>query len=157
MMQATIKTFVALGLVAGLALASAPWIAREQIDAAQPSVVGDVDCDGVVNAVDALKLLRHNAGLPVAQTDPCQEIGSSIGTTTYFKSQDFSHDCPDAFCTSTLLCNQGDLVASGGFKAIPEGVNADVIASHALNDLSGWEVRWSGQQMQVSIVCFDTA
>ena len=36
----------------------------------------DVDCDGDVDAVDSLKLLRHIVGLSVSQTDPCPEIGS---------------------------------------------------------------------------------
>jgi hypothetical protein len=38
---------------------------------------GDVDCSGTVNAVDALKVLRHNAGLSVAQTPPCPPVPSS--------------------------------------------------------------------------------
>ncbi len=37
---------------------------------------GDVDCSGSVNAVDALKLLRANTALPVAQNEPCVDIGT---------------------------------------------------------------------------------
>jgi hypothetical protein len=40
---------------------------------------GDVDCAGGVNSIDALKLLRHVAGLDVAQTDPCPDIGTADG------------------------------------------------------------------------------
>jgi DNA-binding beta-propeller fold protein YncE len=39
-------------------------------------IQGDVDCNGDVNAVDALKLLRSNAGLSVTQTEPCPGIGT---------------------------------------------------------------------------------
>jgi hypothetical protein len=40
-----------------------------------PARNGDVDCSGGVNAIDALKVLRFNAGLSVAQTQPCNLIG----------------------------------------------------------------------------------
>ena len=39
---------------------------------------GDVDCDGDVDSVDALKVLRHVAGLPVSQTEPCDDIGAGL-------------------------------------------------------------------------------
>ena len=42
-----------------------------------PGIVGDVDCTGTVNAIDALKVLRNNAGLLVAQTEPCTDVGIS--------------------------------------------------------------------------------
>jgi DNA-binding beta-propeller fold protein YncE len=43
-----------------------------------PAVItqGDVDCNGGVSSVDALKLLRDNAALSVTQTEPCPGIGS---------------------------------------------------------------------------------
>ena len=37
---------------------------------------GDVDCSGEVNPIDALKILRFDAGLHVGQEDGCPEIGS---------------------------------------------------------------------------------
>ncbi len=37
---------------------------------------GDVDCSGSVNSVDALKTLRHSAGLPVTQNEPCTDIAT---------------------------------------------------------------------------------
>jgi hypothetical protein len=40
-----------------------------------------VDCDGDTDAVDALKVLRHVAGLPVSQTEPCPKIGSDVEVT----------------------------------------------------------------------------
>jgi YVTN family beta-propeller protein len=36
---------------------------------------GDVDCSGSVDSIDALKVLRHNAALSVAQNDPCPGVG----------------------------------------------------------------------------------
>jgi hypothetical protein len=44
-----------------------------------PFVKGDVDCsdgDTPVSSVDALKLLRHVAGLSVNQTEPCDDVGT---------------------------------------------------------------------------------
>jgi hypothetical protein len=43
---------------------------------------GNVDCNGPingVNAIDALKVMRHSASLPVAQNEPCADIGALIG------------------------------------------------------------------------------
>jgi len=39
---------------------------------------GDVDCDGDVDAVDALKVLRHVVRLAVSQEEPCPDIGSTV-------------------------------------------------------------------------------
>lgn len=40
---------------------------------------GDVDCNASVNSVDALKVLRSVAALPVSQTQPCPALGANIG------------------------------------------------------------------------------
>jgi hypothetical protein len=40
-------------------------------DAPSEVVQGDINCDNVVDAEDALGALRHTAGLPVDQNDPC--------------------------------------------------------------------------------------
>jgi hypothetical protein len=45
---------------------------------ATPANLGDVDCSGAVNAVDALKLLRYSAGLSVSQTEPCPDVGEPL-------------------------------------------------------------------------------
>ena len=44
------------------------------IAAAESGVFGDVDCDAAVNSVDALKILRYVAGLPVSQPQGCSPI-----------------------------------------------------------------------------------
>ena len=47
------------------------------------SLMGDLDCDGDIDPVDALGDLRHVAGLsPVAQQEPCTDIGDPVGDLT---------------------------------------------------------------------------
>jgi hypothetical protein len=41
---------------------------------------GDVDCNGAVNSIDSLKLLRHGACLSVAQNQPCTALGANPAT-----------------------------------------------------------------------------
>jgi hypothetical protein len=51
-------------------------------DACEAAGSGNVDCGpspNGVNAIDALKLLRHSASLPVTQSEPCADIGAIIG------------------------------------------------------------------------------
>lgn len=43
---------------------------------------GDVDCNRSIAATDGLKLLQHNAGLNVTQTEPCPDIESEVGVAT---------------------------------------------------------------------------
>lgn len=49
---------------------------------AQPAgdvaLFGDVDCDGDVDAVDALKILQFVAGLPFGQSEPCPDLGTTL-------------------------------------------------------------------------------
>jgi hypothetical protein len=40
----------------------------------------NADCNQAINSVDALKILRNNAGLSVAQSEPCKDIGQAIGS-----------------------------------------------------------------------------
>ena len=44
-------------------------------DACEAAGSGNVDCNAAVNSVDALKVLRHSAGLSVVQNEPCLDIG----------------------------------------------------------------------------------
>jgi hypothetical protein len=51
-------------------------------DACDGPGTGNVDCSGPVTgvgSVDALKVLRFSAGLSVAQSEPCADIGAAIG------------------------------------------------------------------------------
>jgi hypothetical protein len=45
-----------------------------------PLTQGDVDCNGGVTSVDALKELRHVAQLPVSQNEPCPDIGEDVAS-----------------------------------------------------------------------------
>jgi hypothetical protein len=38
----------------------------------------DIDCNGIVSSIDALKILRYSAGLTVTQSDPCTPIGDQV-------------------------------------------------------------------------------
>jgi len=40
------------------------------------SFLGHVDCSGSVTFVDALKILRYVAQLPVSQTEPCPDVAA---------------------------------------------------------------------------------
>jgi hypothetical protein len=47
-------------------------------DACDAPGSGNVDCNLSVNSIDSLKVLRHSAGLSVAQEEPCLNIGQQI-------------------------------------------------------------------------------
>jgi len=47
---------------------------------AEPNAKGNVDCDGDIDALDALKELRYVAQLPVSQTPPCPLIGTDVAS-----------------------------------------------------------------------------
>jgi hypothetical protein len=61
---------------------------------------GDVDCSGGVSAVDALKILRYGAALPVGQTQPCAALGTPVA--------------PDLVVTTPF----GDLDCSGAVNSV---------------------------------------
>jgi hypothetical protein len=51
-----------------------------EVDVAQASthIWGDLDCSGVANCVDALKVLRHDAGLSVERPPTCPDPGETV-------------------------------------------------------------------------------
>ena len=49
-------------------------------DACDAPGTGNVDCNQVINSIDALKVLRFSASLSVAQSEPCTDIGQAIGS-----------------------------------------------------------------------------
>jgi hypothetical protein len=50
-------------------------------DICEAAGTGNVNCDGAVNSVDALALLRYSAGLAAGQTEPCLEVGQALPST----------------------------------------------------------------------------
>jgi hypothetical protein len=50
-------------------------------NACDASGTGNVDCNQAINSVDALKVLRHGAGLSVAQSEPCLDLGLPLTST----------------------------------------------------------------------------
>jgi len=56
----------------------------------------NADCNQAISSVDSLKILRFNAGLSVAQSEPCKDIGQAIGSGF----------------------DQGDVDCSGGINAV---------------------------------------
>ena len=57
---------------------AAPAVVPTPTPTPGPGQFGDVDCNGSVDAVDSLKILRYVAGLSVSQTEPCPDIGSAV-------------------------------------------------------------------------------
>lgn len=55
-----------------------------------PNTQDDVDCNGAVTAVDALKVLRYTINLSVSQVEPCTDIGAP--TASGFKNGDVDCD-----------------------------------------------------------------
>ncbi len=58
----------------GLTDSADPNCAVEQ----PPDLWGDVDCNGNVSSVDALKILQSIAHFPIEQTGPCHAVGASV-------------------------------------------------------------------------------
>jgi hypothetical protein len=74
----TISTRLIALITIPLAVALAFWAsdALGSSDTPDEVVLGDINCDGLVNERDALGALRHTLGFEVAQEDPCFEVGS---------------------------------------------------------------------------------
>ncbi len=51
-------------------------------DACDAPGTGNVNCDGAVNSVDALGVLRYSASLPVSQSEPCLDVGQMLPPPT---------------------------------------------------------------------------
>jgi hypothetical protein len=51
--------------------------AQVEVDGTQRTW-GDLDCSGAANSIDALKVLRHDAGLSVEQPPSCPDPGATV-------------------------------------------------------------------------------
>jgi hypothetical protein len=114
-------------------------------------IQGDVDCDGTVNAVDALKDLRYVVSLPVEQNEPCANIGAALAITGYERvTLTDSVAGPNVFykgvpCSGGKKAFGGGVRLKGGSVLIGE-LNWVVLESYPLSDAWG-----------VFIEVFDTA
>ncbi len=74
--------------------ASAVTLGSNSAVAGAPTVKGDVDCASDIDTVDALKILRHAAGLPVSQGPGCPQIGQTVsGVSTLVTNVFGDMDC----------------------------------------------------------------
>ncbi len=67
--------FFAAGTASSADSPEAPEVAIQAGDV-ESILQGDINCDGVVDAKDALGDLRYVGGLEVEQNDPCPNIGT---------------------------------------------------------------------------------
>ncbi len=105
-----------VGLCALLVLVAA--LVHDVAPPAAAAVAGDVDCDGDVDSVDALKELRHVAVLPVSQSEPCPDIGTEVASI--FGDVDCDDDV-DAVDALKILRSVAALPISQGLGCGPIG------------------------------------
>ena len=72
-------------------------------DACDAPGTGNVDCNQVINSIDALKVLRFSASLSVAQSEPCTDIGEPIGSTFDQGNVDCSAGNPNSIDALKIL------------------------------------------------------
>ncbi len=96
-------------------------------------IFSDMDCSGVVNNADATKVLNYVAVLPVAQTEPCPDIGPVVKINgTLRKRGDV--DCDgDVDAVDSLKIQQyvggGNPSQNPGCPAFGSSVTIDVVGS----------------------------
>lgn len=130
-------------LVNGMLFAGAPaGSAAETGPAGEPEEIiqGDVDCDGDVDATDALKDLQHVAGLPFGQNDPCPDIGTTAaipgppgpagppGVSEYEVVLAESESNSDSLRSLTADCPPGKSVFGGGARVVIGGGSLDKVS-----------------------------
>ena len=103
-------------------------------------IQGDVDCDGDVDAVDALQDLRHVALLPVTQDDSCPEIGTTAaipgppgppgppGISGYEIVVVESDVNSDDFKSVSADCSPGKSIMGGGARVVISGGSVSFVS-----------------------------
>ena len=93
-------------------------------------IQGDADCDGDVDAVDALKDLEYVAALAVAQNDSCPAVGTAAaiqgppgppGISDYEGVSTLSDENSESPKSVTATCPEGKSIVGGGVKAFIGG------------------------------------
>lgn len=133
--------------------------------AVDDQIQGDVDCDGDVDVLDALKELQYIAGLAVVQSEPCPDVGTAIpagegvpgpqgpqgipgpeGPTGLSDIELVVDDGPSDSADTKFLdvnCPPGKTAISGGGVVLSNGANpANIALTGTLShlDAEGWEV-----------------
>lgn len=122
---------------------------------------GDVDCSGIVDATDALKVLRHVAGLSVVQTQPCPGIGGQTdGTTLGDVNCDGGVDAVDALLILRHVaglsvnlrqgCGPMDYALKGVGLSPRSNQPADFIDFFEKAKQAGQVVMWSGDWIELT-------
>jgi hypothetical protein len=130
-------------------------------------IQGDVDCSGLVDPVDALKELRHDAGLSVDQTEPCADIATVLGIGGYERViVTDSLTGPDAL-SKTVDCPVGKKVLGGGVRRTSGSLDSDELNWLMLESFPGTdETTWhvliqaldtGSRNYEFSAVCADVA
>ena len=109
-------------IIAALVVVVAAVATTALTSASGTDIAGDVDCNGQVNPVDSLHLLRHDAGLQVNQPPGCPLIGSPIGAPTP---------------VPTPTPPSGYTITFPGFYADPDTFEATVTSLMLMNTISG--------------------
>lgn len=96
-------------------------------------IQGDVDCDGAVGPIDALKDLRYDAGLSVAQNEGCPDVGTVAaipgpqgppgdpGISGYEIVLEESDPSSDSLQSVTADCPVGKSILGGGARVVAPG------------------------------------
>jgi hypothetical protein len=108
-------------------------------------IQGDIDCDGVVNAVDALKDLRFVVALPIIQNEPCPDVGTAVGVGGYERiTVTDSLTGPDTLF-KTVSCSDGKKAFGGGVRRTSGGLDSDqlnwvILESYPVSSQTSWGV-----------------
>ena len=169
---AVVASLVVTALMNGMLFGVTPASSQVQpVGEPEEIIQGDVDCDGDVDAVDALKDLQHVAVLPVAQNDPCPDVGTTaaipgplgppgisgyeiIEATSDVNSNDFKSLAADCTAGKSIIGGGARVVIGGGsisFLSIIESrpVGANWKAT-AVEISGGTEVDW---HLEVRAIC----
>ncbi len=99
-MRPSLKQLMVVAVILGAAVVAGFASAGPEPAAAHPNtallVIGDVQCDGDVDSVDALMILRYLAGLSVTQYGSCAASGDAdIGSVIAYQDTSDNHRAYD--------------------------------------------------------------
>jgi len=146
-------------------------------------IQGDVDCDGDVDAVDALKDLQHVAALGFAQTEPCPDIGTVIpvgdgvpgpqgpagpqgepgpqgppgesGLSGFSSGTLQESFNSEGFKSTDAFCGADKVAFTGGVDVVGETIEVALIASHPLMGEGGFPIGWSAAAEEIDATSAD--